>query len=262
MKRIFFWIITLSIVAAGAIALFWERAIPPQFSVPPHTEPVPEKKAVPAIAYPLPGPVDGASAMPALDGSDSAFLNALANVQRQLGELMFPERIIRNIVVTVDNLPREVVAARMRPVKPAPGKFLISQDGGKMHISPANAERYRAYIRIVEATDPERLVAAYVRFYPLFQKAYQELGYPNQYFNDRLVAVIDHLLDAPELDTDPELAQPRVLYEFAVPQLQHASAGHKVMMRIGPENAKRLKVRLKTIREHIVAASDRVRAPQ
>lgn len=27
----------------------------------------------------------------------------------------------------------------------------------------------------------------YVRLYPLFQKAYVELGYPNGYFNDRLI---------------------------------------------------------------------------
>ena len=51
----------------------------------------------------------------------------------------------------------------------------------------------------MESVDTGRLAALYVRFYPLFQQAYRDLGYPNGYFNDRLVEVIDHLLVTPEI---------------------------------------------------------------
>ncbi|MCA8886134.1 MAG: DUF3014 domain-containing protein, partial [Hyphomonadaceae bacterium] len=61
-----------------------------------------------------------------------------------------------------------------------------------------NAARYGALVRWIESVDMERAVALYARLYPLFQQAYEELGYPGRYFNDRLVAVIDHLLQAPE----------------------------------------------------------------
>ena len=40
----------------------------------------------------------------------------------------------------------------------------------------------------------------YKQYYPLFQQAYVDLGYPEGYFNDRLVEVIDHLLATPGRD--------------------------------------------------------------
>jgi hypothetical protein len=107
-------------------------------------------------------------------------------------------------------------------------------------------------------------VAVYVRLYPLFQKAYEELGYPNRYFNDRLVEVIDHLLAAPEpagplrLVRPPvkgpiELQGPYARYDFADPALESRSAGQKMMMRMGPENEKRLKAKLNEVRRQLVA---------
>lgn len=259
MKRFFFWLITLGIIAFGA-ALLWEPKIPPQLAVPDTADSAPEKKAAPAIAYPLPDVAAGEDALPDLDNSDNALLRSLAQIQRRLGELMIPERLARNIVATIDNLPREEVALKVRPVKPVPGGFLVSHSG-TLHMAPDNQERYRKYVRTFEETDAEQLVALYIRFYPVFQRAYQELGYPGRYFNDRVVTVIDHLLDAPELDGSVELAQPKVLFEFADPELQKASAGHKLMMRMGVENAQRVKSHLKKIRALLLEASERVRAP-
>ena len=45
----------------------------------------------------------------------------------------------------------------------------------------------------------QQVASLYLHFYPLFQQAYQSLGYPNGYFNDRLVATIDNLLAAPDV---------------------------------------------------------------
>jgi len=33
----------------------------------------------------------------------------------------------------------------------------------------------------------------------LFQQSYEDLGYPGQYFNDRLVEVIDDMLKTPDV---------------------------------------------------------------
>jgi len=63
----------------------------------------------------------------------------------------------------------------------------------------------------------------YLRFYPLFQQAYQDLGYPNGYFNDRLVKVIDVLLATPQIAGPIELVRPKVMYAFADPTLESAA---------------------------------------
>lgn len=260
MKRFFFWSITLGTIAFGAVALFGEPRIPPQFAEPNPPDSTTEKKAPPAIAYPLPDAGAGQDTLPELDNSDNALLTSLMQIQRRLGEWMIPERLARNIVATVDNLPREEVSPKVRPVKPVPGAFLVSREDS-LHMATGNQERYRKVVRTFEETDPEQLVALYIRFYPVFQKAYQELGYPGRYFNDRVVTVIDHLLSAPELDAKVELVQPKVLFEFADPERQNASAGHKVMIRMGVENARRVKAHLKKIRALLLDASERVRSP-
>ena len=114
---------------------------------------------------------------------------------------------------------------------------------------------------MLEAIEPHALVQAYVRTYPLFQRAYEELGFPGKYFNDRLREAIDDLLATPELATPPELMQPRVLYEFADPDLETRSAGQKMLLRMGPENAARMKAKLGEIRRELAQASSHPLSP-
>jgi len=93
-----------------------------------------------------------------------------------------------------------------------------------------------------------------VRFHPLLQQAYRELGYPQGNFNDRLVAVIDHLLATPAIEGPLRVVQPKVLYEFADPELEARSAGQKLLLRMGTANAARVKNWLREFRRQITAA--------
>ena len=104
----------------------------------------------------------------------------------------YPERMIRRFVATIDNLPREEAAAKMMPVKPVGGPFLVERHAGKMTVDPANDQRYLRYLNVMAAVDARRLVDFYVSLYPVFQQAYRELGYPRGHFNDRLVDAIDN----------------------------------------------------------------------
>jgi len=63
------------------------------------------------------------------------------------------------------------------------------------------------------------LANAYFKLYPLFQQSYEDRAI-RQYFNDRLVEVIDDMLRAPEVQGPIELTQPKVFYEYADPKLE------------------------------------------
>ena len=82
--------------------------------------------------------------------------------------------------------------------------------------------------------DIKQLTALYFHFYPLFQQAYQSLGYPNGYFNDRLVVTIDNLLATPDVNGPISLVRPNVMYQYADPKLEKLSAGQKLLVRMGP----------------------------
>ncbi len=92
-----------------------------------------------------------------------------------------------------------------------------------------------------------------MRLYPLFQQAYVELGHLDGYFNDRVIEVIDHLLAAPSPDGPIPLVRPNVMYQFADPALESRSAGQKFLIRIGPDNAARVKTQLRALRERLAS---------
>jgi hypothetical protein len=255
------WTLTTGIAAAiGAATLagfFFLSRTPPAPQAAPAAAPAAPARAdvrpaEPAILYPV--PETQAAQLPPLDSSDHALQDALVNYfgRQSVQQLFGLDSMVRHMVVTIDNLPRETVATRLLPTKPVRGAFLVSKAGGETTIAPANAARYLPYVELARRTDAAQLVSLYARFYPLFQEAYVELGYPKSYFNDRLVAVIDHLLAAPAADGPVALTQPHIVYKFADPQRESASAGHKIMLRMGSQNALVVKAKLREIRAELV----------
>ncbi len=262
------WLIiaALAIAALGGGYYYWlqrQKVAPPMQTQPPRAEtaPTPQPEAEAAIRHPIEAarPETGAeaaaepTALPSLDESDRSVADALAGIvdRGALDEFLNLTGLVRRVVVTVDNLPRKKTAQRLWPLKPTAGRFLATGDGQAVYLSPDNARRYEPFVRLVESVDTGKLAALYVRFYPLFQQAYRELGYPKGYFNDRLVEVIDHLLVTPEIDGPIRLAKPWIMYEFADPALEARSAGQKTLIRMGAANAQRVKTKLREFRRQI-----------
>ena len=70
---------------------------------------------------------------------------------------------------------------------------------------------------------------------------YEDLGYPNAYFNDRMIDVINHLIATPEVNDPIILHRPHVLYEFIHPELEALSSGQKILIRLGSRNSIKVK---------------------
>ena len=150
--------------------------------------------------------------------------------------------------MTVDNLPRSKTAVERRPVKATPGGTLVVTSGDEITLSEENYARYAPFVSLVQSTDAKQLSTLYFHYYTLFQEAYENLGYPDKYFNDRLVEVIDNLLATPAPKGPVKLTQPRVFYEYADPALESLSAGQKVLLRMGNANAAQMKKKLREFR--------------
>lgn len=246
------------VVAAGSwFFLHSRRAVLPR--APAATQQPAVPPAEPTVQHPLPeGPADSASKapLPLLADSDAALRDALGAVAGTgaVKDYLLPENIIRHVVVTIDNLPRQKVAVDKRPTSPAAGSFMA--DGDELHatVNPQNYSRYRPMVAVISKLDMQQLAAVYVRFYPLFQHAYQDLGYPNGYFNDRLVQVIDSLLATPQPAGPIDLVRPNVMYTFADPALESRPAGQKLLIRMGPDNASAIKTKLMELRAAVTAS--------
>jgi len=141
-------------------------------------------------------------------------------------------------------------------VKPLGGELTTSGDGDQVTLTDANYARYEQLIKIVQSTDTAQLAVMYKQYYPLFQQAYVGLGYPDGYFNDRLIEVIDHLLATPDATGPVLLRRPSVNYEFVDPELENRSTGQKMLIRIGPQNAAVVKTKLRELRK-VIAKQER-----
>ena len=197
-----------------------------------------------------------------LDDADPLMREQLAQLlsRRDVLDFFQLDGVVRRIVVTVDNLGRPQAPARIWPVNPTPGRFTTDKRAdGIETIHPDNSRRYAPWVRMIESVDVERAFQAYRRLYPLFQQAYEELGYPGRYFNDRLVQVLDLLIATPvhdeplavtlvEVKGPVRSLRPWVRYEFADPALASLSAGQRMLLRMGPDHQRRLQARMQEIR--------------
>ena len=246
-------VVGLSIGAVVYVSKRGDKAAAPGNPVvaAPSTPAIPEE---PAIKHPLPE-ADMEQALPSLDDSDGSMQNAIEGLigKSAVEQFVVSKDLVRHIVVTVDNLTTEKVAERIRPIKSMPGKFAAGGSEDALVLDPANYQRYETLVKLVASTDTAQLIATYKRHYPLFQEAYANLGHPPQYFNDRLIEVIDHLLETPEPEGPIPLAQPGVQYEFADPKLESRSAGQKALIRMGRDNAMAIKEKLRELRSQLAA---------
>lgn len=272
------WIIATGLacaVGAGAAWWFWLRPAQPPVAPPP----VAAAPEAPKAPLPLPeasgpqNPVDALApadtALPALAESDPRVVELLAELlgRDKVASFLWTEGFVRRVVATVDNLGRAHAPSRMWPVQPTAQRFVVDGTGdAPTTIAAANAARYSAFLAFAEAVPMEPAVGLYARLYPLFQQAYEELGYPRRYFNDRLVAVLDQLLQAPEpagplqvkltpVNTDVPNLRPWVRYEFVDPALEALPSGQKILLRMGPANEARAKALIRELRKR-VATSD------
>lgn len=248
-KRWLYWGIPIVVVIGAGVALYYGRK---------HSEPEPAPAAQtapqvvePPVQHPINEDVSQDKPLPALADSDRDVQDSLAGaLGRSLEQVLVPQDIVRHVVVTVDNLPRKKVAIQLRPIKPTGGELLVAP-GGEPTLSPDNAARYTPVMTLVKNADVAQVAAVYRHFYPLFQQAYVDLGYPDGYFNDRLVEVIDHLLATPDVTGPIKLTQPGVFYQYADPSIEERSSGQKLMIRLGAQNAAVVKEKLRVLRKEV-----------
>src|SRR3954452_3526402 len=153
-----FPLMALAVAIAGAavyayFALYQSLTPLPRVEAPaalasPQTPPAPKTAAEVSTAP----DVAPTASLPSLDNSDALMRERLVDLigRAPFSELILPVALVRRIVATVDNLPRETAPRRVVPLAPVPGAY-----------EPSNFDRYAPYVRVIEAIDEKALVADY-----------------------------------------------------------------------------------------------------
>lgn len=253
---------------AGAAGWWWLTRQAPELAITAPPSPAPTAMPAPqppvAAQAPAPEPEPAPPSQPFAEGDAVPALEAVVGREAVL-RLLQTTNLPQRIVATVDNLARDSAPASMWPVNPTGDAFrVIERSDGGVQVDPDNMLRYAPLVLLAEQVDLRQVADWYRRALPLLQPAYEQLGYPGQRFHSRLLAVLDHLLATPPAP-QPLLVQltevrgpvpstrPWVRYEFADPAMERASAGRKILWRVGPVNQRRLMAVLAAFRDELRA---------
>ena len=188
--------------------------------------------------------------LPLLDDSDQLIRDGVVSLTRneRINFWLSPAELIRKFVVFVDNIAKGKVAREAILVIAPSDPFSVTTISEKTFLlDPLSYERYDNFTGVITSIDARRAAEFYDLLQPLFQEAFEELGYPEQNFNSVVFRAIGQLLEAPVVKDPILLTRPVVMYEFLDPSLESLSILHKQMIRMGPNNTKALHLKLSEI---------------
>ncbi|MEW5249018.1 DUF3014 domain-containing protein [Microbulbifer sp. 2201CG32-9] len=253
------WIAGLIVLAALAVGAYFLVSTGPQPepAPPPVVEPEPEAEVTPIPEpeqTPVPEPAPETQPqrqLPALNDSDAIVRNDLLSLAPDgaLGRWLVTDEVIRKWVAAVNAASSGEMMAKNRPYNSPRGTLLVTEEGPTgMTLSEGNYRRYDAPVRLLAMMDNDAAVALYRFWYPRLAEAYRELGIRDKRFHDVVLKAIDRVLAAPEVDQPVQLVRPSVYYKFADPKIEKLPGVHKLLIRMGPDNAARVKEKLRALK--------------
>jgi hypothetical protein len=188
--------------------------------------------------------------LPLLDDSDQLIRDGVITLSSHAGIAVWlvPEELIRKFVVLVDNTVHGSVPRKHVAFLAPEGPFSASKVGEAQYVLNEDSyTRYDLLTEIFTAIDSQRAVEFYVLLQPLFQEAYEELGYQDKKFDDAVFLAIGRMLETPVVPQPIHLVRPVVMYKFADEKLESLSEVQKQLIRMGPENTRTIHAKLSEI---------------
>lgn len=187
--------------------------------------------------------------LPALGASDGVVRRLVAGVSAhpRLAAWLVPDDLIRRFVEGVVDLSRGSSPLPAMEMLIPEEPFLVRPAGDGLEVDPRSPRRYDLLAEVVGSLDPEEAAEVYGRLLPLFREAYAELGVAEGPFEEVLDRAIENLLavDIPEGPLEVKVAVGRFVY--ADRAIESLTPAQKHLVRMGPENARRVQEKLREI---------------
>lgn len=200
-------------------------------------------------------PADTAMDLPPLGASDELVRRMAEELSSRpaLAEWLATDSLVRHFVgavvqVAAGRSPRDEIAF-MEPE----GEFRVREAGAPTPpsvVDPASYRRYDAVAATVASLDTRGTAELYRRLRPLFQEAYRDLGFREGSFDGALARAMETLLAVPVPDGPVEVVPSGAdAWEYRDPELEELAPAQKHLLRMGPENIRRVQGKLRELAE-------------
>ena len=155
--------------------------------------------------------------------------------------------LIRRGVAIIDNIADGVNPSAHLGFLAPPGEFKVIKRNGNIYLDPQSYIRYQPVVMAFVSIQTEKAVEYYRLLRPVIEEAYKELGYPGKRFPEVLDLALEVLLETPVIEGDILLEEKVRTYAFANPRLETLTDAQKLLLRMGPENTRKVKDKLQEI---------------
>jgi len=185
--------------------------------------------------------------LPPLSESDSFLREVVGRLSTHpfLALLLDAEDLVRKIVVSVANVAEGASPAKqLLHVRPEE-RFAVLETTERIVVDPASYRRYDAPVEFFASLDSPAVAGLYRTLEPLLEEAHSELGLSERSgFRDTLSRAIEVLLAVPVVEGPIRLRAVNVNYAFEDSALEALSPAQKHLLRMGPENTRRVQKKL------------------
>lgn len=204
----------------------------------------------PIVGEEEPEPIAQPEPLDTSDGTVKTKLLALSDYDA-FARLLIDEALLQRFVIMTNNLADDSLAANNRVLTQPEKPFRTYRQADKEWIDPASYKRYAPYVEVFESLETESLLQLYQEYKPAINQIFAEIGNPSDTFDEKLAQAIDVLLDTPEVPMPVEVYTDSVMYKFADSNLESLTAPQKQLLRTGPENMRRIKAKLRELKENL-----------
>lgn len=191
--------------------------------------------------------------LPELDASDEFLrrvVSGLSQHPRWAAWLVTDDLVHRFVGAVVRVAAGSSPTSQLQMMEP-PEEFRVRDDESRTVVHPDSYRRYDRMTEAILSLDTQGTARLYHQLHPLFEEAHQELGFPEGTFDDAVARATDRVLSVEVPDSPPEVVPGETGYEFRDPELENRGPVAKHLLRLGPDNARRVQSKLREIAEAI-----------
>jgi hypothetical protein len=255
-------LVVIVIIAAGLGIYYYFYGRPAKAPV--STEEPAAKQISPPVEKPVSEKEVPVISLPALRDSDEWLRKKLKDLSSypKLAEWLKVNDLIRRIAAAVDNIAHGMSPrAHLKFLTPNKS-FTIVKKGEELYLNPQSYRRYDLVADAFASLDAKGAVRIFREVKPLFREAYQELGYPNQDFQETLVQAIKELLGTPIVKGDIAVVQGVTTYQMVDENLEDLDDAQKDLLRMGPQNIRKVQNKLREMALALEVPENQLPKPQ
>lgn len=240
------------LIVGGGAAWWWTRAdpVPPAAVATNSSEAALAEAKVPERTLPPVGQMD-------------TFLRALLGALSSHPDFvrwLATDDLIRQMANGIDRISRGMSPASNLPVLRPTGDFAAQGRRNAMTIDPASYQRYDRFALLVESLEPRGVAEAYRTIQPRLDEAYRGLGRTDSNVDAAVNQALQLLIDTPVPSGPVELVAGKgATFAFRDPELERLAPIQKQLIRMGPDNMRRIQARLQHIRAELMSSDNRDR---